>query len=155
MLCPHCGARQNEAVAECASCGTKLAKLVTLEEEIKVMLVALEERLHSESESGSKASSIVSFLFFMSAVPLSFFLLPWSLLARIIIAPFVALIGFLCFGWSLHFLEARAEAAAWEKHVGPSLRRFAERKSLSLSELATYGDRVLRKRSKLRKYLTG
>ncbi len=155
--CESCGALLAEIVAECPFCGSRLLNLVSLEEETRVFLEALEVRLLAALADQPDGLIAPAFFGFLVAGPTCYLLLDshtdLGLLARIGLGVLASFSALMMFGWQLTRRDDRAQAQVWRELVSPAVRRYTERKGFSDAEFLSQVSRVLGEASQLRKML--
>ena len=155
--CDSCGARVAEMVTACPFCGARRLNLVSLEEETRVFLEALEVRLLAALSDQPDGLIAPSLFIFVVAGPACYLLLDshtdLGILARIGLAVLASFVALVMFGRALSLRDDRAQAQVWRELVSPAVRRYIERKGFSDAEFLSQVSRLLGEASQLRKML--
>ena len=155
--CDSCGARIEEVVTACPFCGARLLNLVSLEEETRVFLEALEVRLLAALSDQADGLIAPSLFIFVVAGPACYLLLDshtdLGILARIGLAVLASFVALVMFGRALSLRDDRAQAKVWRELVSPAVCRYIERKGFSDAEFMSQVSRLLGEASQLRKML--
>jgi hypothetical protein len=131
--------------------------LVSLEEETRAFLEALEARYLASLSDQPDGLIAPSLFIFLVAGPACYLLLDsqtdLGLLARIGLAVLACFVALVMFGRALVLRDERAQANVWRELVSPVVRGYIERKGFSDAEFLSQVSRLLGEASQLRKTL--